>query len=156
MIKIGARATWVRTNDNIVIVLPNTEFITKEVINWTANDRQVRFSVPLGVSYSSDPDEVRAILMEVAHRNTDVLNNPGPDVIFKGFGDSSLDFDLRVWTRTKVNLPQILRSDLYFDIFRTFREKGIEIPFPQRDLHIRSAEVPLDIRDVGSAPGSVD
>ena len=156
VINIGARATWVRTNDNIVIVLPNTEFITKEVINWTANDRQVRFSVPLGVAYSSNPDEVRAILLDVAHRNTDVMDNPGPDVIFKGFGDSSLDFDLRVWTRTKVNLPQILRSDLYFEIFRAFREKGVEIPFPQRDLHIRSAEVPIEIRDAGAAPGVVE
>jgi small-conductance mechanosensitive channel len=153
VIRIGARATWVRTNDNIVIVLPNTEFITSPVVNWTANDRQVRFLVPVGVSYSSDPKQVRELLLGVARGHADVLGHPPPDVIFKGFGDSSLDFELRVWTKAMVDQAPMLKSDLYFAIFEAFRENAIEIPFPQRDLHLRSVEasLPIERRDP-SAP----
>jgi small-conductance mechanosensitive channel len=150
--RIGGRSTWVRTNDNIVIVLPNSDFITKPVTNWTANDRLVRFAVPLGVSYGSDPDAVRQVLIEVARANTDVLSHPAPDVIFTGFGDSSLDFELRVWTSTQVHTRQILKSNLYFAIFRAFRKNGIEIPFPQRDLHLRSVEVPIPLNQQPPTP----
>jgi small-conductance mechanosensitive channel len=143
VVRIGARATWVRTNDNIVIVIPNSAFVTKEVINWTANDRKVRFLVPFGVSYSSNPDQVREIVLGVARRNKDVLDTPAPDVIFTGFGDSSIDFELRVWTTTQIHRRPVIRSDIYFEIFRAFRENGVEIPFPQRDLHLRSSDVPL-------------
>jgi small-conductance mechanosensitive channel len=88
VVHIGARATWVRTNDNIDVIVPNSEFTQKPVTNWTAEDRQVRFSVPLGVSYRSQPETVREILLNVAAAHSDVLSNPKPDVIFKGFGDS--------------------------------------------------------------------
>jgi small-conductance mechanosensitive channel len=145
---IGARASWVRTNDNIVIVIPNSTFIAREVINWTANDRNVRFSVPFGVSYSCDPDQVRDVVLAVARADRDVLNDPAPDVIFTGFGDSSIDFALRVWTSTQINRRPVLVSNLYFAIFRTFRESGIEIPFPQRDLHLRSADAPLPVQQL--------
>ncbi len=141
--RIGARATWVRTNDNIVMVIPNSDFITKEVVNWTANDRTVRFLVPFGVSYDSDPEQVRDVVLEVARQNRDVLHDPAPDVIFTGFGDSSIDFSLRVWTSTQVHRRPVFRSDLYFAIFKAFREHNIEIPFPQRDLHLRSVRAPL-------------
>jgi small-conductance mechanosensitive channel len=145
VVRIAARSTWVRTNDNVVIIIPNSEFITNRVTNWTANDRQVRFSVPLGVSYSSDPTEVRDVLMEVAVSHPDVMKYPAPDVRFVDFGDSSLDFELRVWTITQVQAPQKLTSDLYFMIFKAFGERGIEIPFPQRDLHLRSVSGPVPI-----------
>jgi small-conductance mechanosensitive channel len=145
VVKIGARSTWVRTNDNIVVIMPNSEFIVKPVINWTVTDRQVRFSLSVGVSYESDPDEVRNVLLHVAAQNPDVLSVPSPDVIFTEFGDSSLNFDLRYWTIAKIQTPMILRSDLYFAIFRAFKESGIEIPFPQRDLHLRSASATLRI-----------
>jgi small-conductance mechanosensitive channel len=150
VIQIGARSTWVRTNDNIVVVIPNSEFTQKPVINWTAEDRQIRFSVPVGVSYGSDPDKVREILLSVAVEHPDVLSNPKPDVIFRQFGDSSLDFELRVWTIRQVQTPQILKSDLYFRIFRAFRENGIEIPFPQRDLHLRSASAAIAVTRQGN------
>jgi small-conductance mechanosensitive channel len=143
--RIGARATWVRTNDNIVIVIPNSDFVTKQVINWTANDRTVRFIVPFGVSYNSNPEQVRDIVLRVARTNRDVLDDPAPDVIFTGFGDSSIDFELRVWTSTQVHRRPVIRSDLYFAIFRSFRENNIEIPFPQRDLHLRSVRAPLTV-----------
>jgi small-conductance mechanosensitive channel len=149
VVQIGMRATWVRTNDNIVVVVPNSHFTEKPVTNWTADDRQIRFSIPLGVSYGCDPEKVRDILLGVAVAHPDVLANPKPDVVFKGFGDSSLDFELRVWTIQQVQTPQILKSDLYFRIFRAFRENGIEIPFPQRDLHLRSVSAPIPTREQG-------
>ena len=148
IIHIGARGTWIRTNDNVVIIVPNAEFIENRVTNWTANDRQVRITIPVGVSYSCDPVKVRNILLDVARRHPDVLNTRQPDVMFKGFGDSSLDFELRIWTTKQVQTPKIISSDLYFAIFQAFQENGIEIPFPQRDLHIKSAgvRIPIDTK----------
>ena len=142
---IGARATYIRTNDNIMVIVPNAEFVENRVTNWTAHDRRVRFSVPLGVGYGSDPEHVRRVLLETAKRHPDVLETPEPDVIFKDFGDSSLDFELRVWTIRRVQTPQILRSELYYRIFSAFRSEGIEIPFPQRDLHLRSVAQPVPV-----------
>ena len=146
VIRIRGRATWVRTNDNFIIVVPNSEFINNRVTNWTANDRQVRYMLPLGVSYSSDPEQVRDVLLAVARRHPDVLADPGPEVLFTGFGDSALNFSLRVWTLTRVETPRGFISELYFEIFRAFREQKIEIPFPQRDLHLKSVAAPLTIR----------
>ncbi len=145
VVKIAARSTWIRTNDNVVMIIPNSEFINSHVTNWTANDRQVRFHIPLGVSYKSDPDVVREVLEEVADRHPDVLSTPPPEVVFTGFGDSSLDFVLHVWTITRVQYPRILASEIYFMIFKAFKERGIEIPFPQRDLHVRSVSVPIPL-----------
>jgi small-conductance mechanosensitive channel len=138
VVRLRGRSTWIQTNDNVVIIVPNSEFINQRVINWTANDRQVRISLPVGVSYGSDPKAVREILSRIAVQHPDVLADPAPEIIFLDFGDSSLDFELRVWTVRQVQTPQRLKSDLYFAIFETFREKGIEIPFPQRDLHLKS------------------
>ena len=145
IVRIAARSTWVRTNDNVVIIVPNSDFISNRVTNWTANDRRVRINLPLGVSYSSDPALVREILLQVAKAQPDILHDPAPDVIFQGFGDSSLDFELRVWTEDSLRTPQILKSNLYYDIFQAFSENNIEIPFPQRDIHVRSvaASIPL-------------
>ncbi len=151
VIRIGGRSTWVCTNDNEIIIVPNSEFITGRVTNWTANDRSVRVSLPVGVSYESDPEEVRRLLLSVAAENADVLRDPTPDVVFVGFGDSSLDFVLRVFTERRVQSPTVLKSDLYFAIFRVFREHGIEIPYPQRDLHVKSIAAPVS---VGTAIGS--
>lgn len=143
VIKIGPRSSWVRTNDNIIVVMPNSEFIVKPVVNWTATDRQVRFSLDVGVSYESNPETVREVLLDVARANPDVLSSPAPYVEFSAFGDSSLNFVLRYWTIARVQNPLKLKSDLYFAIFRAFQEHGIEIPFPQRDLHLRSAPAAL-------------
>ncbi|HEY6903713.1 MAG TPA: mechanosensitive ion channel domain-containing protein [Candidatus Acidoferrales bacterium] len=138
VVRLRGRSTWIQTNDNVVIIVPNSEFINQRVINWTANDRQVRICMPVGVGYGSDPKEVREILSRIATQHPDVLAEPAPEIILLDFGDSSLDFELRVWTVRQVQTPQRLKSDLYFAIFETFREKGIEIPFPQRDLHLKS------------------
>jgi small-conductance mechanosensitive channel len=149
VVRIAARSTWIRTNDNVVIIIPNSEFINSHVTNWTANDRQVRFPIPLGVSYGSDPEVVRNVLMEVADNHPDVLNVPPPEILFTGFGDSSLNFELRVWTITRVQYPKELASELYFMIFKAFKEHGIAIPFPQRDLHVKSVSVPIPLAGAG-------
>ncbi|MGB8475711.1 MAG: mechanosensitive ion channel domain-containing protein [Candidatus Acidiferrum sp.] len=138
VVRLRGRSTWIQTNENVVIIVPNSEFINNRVTNWTANDRQVRISLPLGVSYGSDPKIVRDLLIALAEDHTDVLSDPIPEVIFTAFGDSSLNFELRVWTVQQVQTPARLKSDLYFSIFEAFRKEGIEIPFPQRDLHVRS------------------
>ncbi len=154
VMRIGGRSTWIRTNDNEIIIIPNSEFVTARVTNWTANDRSVRFSIPVGVSYASDPEKVRELLIEVARQHPDVLVDPPPEVIFEGLGDSSLNFLLRVFTVNQVQTPFKLKSDLYFSIFRTFGEHGVEIPFPQRDLHIKSGEAPISLVKVAAPPSS--
>jgi small-conductance mechanosensitive channel len=138
VVRLRSRSTWIRTNDNVVIIVPNSEFINQSVTNWTANDQQVRISLPVGVAYDSDPDTVREILLAVARSNDGILTDPSPDVIFTEFADNSLNFQLRVWTIRHVHSPAKLRSDLYFAIFAAFKKGGIELPFPQRDLHLRS------------------
>ncbi len=137
VMQISVRSTTIRTNSNITMIVPNSEFITSRVINWSHTDRLVRFEFPVGVSYKSDPNKVKLILLEVATEHTGVIKEPKPEVLFKGFGESSLDFELRVWTKTYTRFPLILKSELYYKIFDAFKAHGIEIPYPQRDLHIK-------------------
>ena len=138
IVNIGSRGTWVRTNDNIVMIVPNSEFVDGAVTNWTANDREIRLKLPFGVSYGSDPRHVRLVSLRVARAHDDVLQNPEPDVRFLGFGDSSLDFELHIWTSAQLTTPRKIASDIYFALFAAFKREGIEIPFPQRDVHVRS------------------
>jgi small-conductance mechanosensitive channel len=138
VVDIHARATTVLTNDNIAILIPNSRFITENVINWSYSDTKVRFRVPVGVSYNSDPRLVEKLLLTVAAKNQDVLTEPAPAVRFLEFGDSSLNFELRVWSSSLVHRKGKLISDLNFAILEIFRENNIEIPFPQRDIHIRT------------------
>jgi small-conductance mechanosensitive channel len=155
---ISLRATTIVNNDNISVIVPNSEFITSRVINWSHSDRLVRLSLDVGVSYDSDPAEVRDVLLAAARDCDGVLETPTPDVIFRGFGDSALDFQLRTWTSAYMDRPQVLRSQLYFAIFERLRARGIEIPFPQRVVHVRpprpagpGREEPAAARDEGSA-----
>jgi len=143
VVKIAARSTWIRTNENVVIIVPNSDFINTAVTNWTANDPNVRIGIDVGVGYGSDPAVVRSILLEEAERHPQVLKDPKPDVVFTGYGDSSLDFVLRVWTSERAHTPVVLKSDLYFALFKRFAESGIELPFPQRDLHLRSSDIAI-------------
>ncbi len=138
VVKVSSRATTVNTNDNISIIIPNSDLINKQVINWSHNDRRIRFHVPVGVSYKEDPSVIKKLLLEVAENHSDILKRPKPDVLFIGYGESSLDFDLMVWTNTYIDRPIILKSQLYYQIFETFKEHNIEIPYPQRDLHLKS------------------
>jgi small-conductance mechanosensitive channel len=135
---ISARATTINTNDNITVIVPNSEFISSQVINWNHSDRNVRFRIPVGVSYKEDPVKIRSILLDVADKHPGVLKSPETIVLFDEYGDSSINFYLVVWTTNYINRPRILKSELYFEIFRRFREEEVEIPFPQRDLHLKS------------------
>lgn len=141
VINISMRATTIVTNDNISITVPNSEFISSTVINWSHSDRKVGFNFPVGVSYKEDPENIKQILLDVANTNPGVLREPKPDVLFTEYGDSSLVFDLRVWTDQYITKTGVLKSQLYFEIFKSFKENGVEIPFPQRDLHIKEMPV---------------
>jgi small-conductance mechanosensitive channel len=135
---ISGRATTIITNDNIGVIVPNSDFINQRVINWSLNDRNVRLNFPVGVSYKEDPEVIRKLLLEVARENPGVLQHPKPDVLFDQYGNSSLDFMLRVWTNQFSDTPKILKSELYYAIFEKFKEHSIEIPYPQRDLHLKA------------------
>lgn len=144
VVSVAARATTIVTNDNVSVIVPNSEFISKQVVNWSHNDRMVRFRFQVGVSYKEDPEEVKRVLLEVAKENDGVLKSPVPDVLFDSFGDSSLNFILRVWTNEYTDRPRVLKSQLYYAIFKKFEEANISIPYPQRDVHIKS-EHPKEI-----------
>jgi small-conductance mechanosensitive channel len=136
--EINARSTTVVSNDNIAIIVPNEKFISENVTNWSYNDRVVRFRIKVGVAYGCDTRLVERLLLQVAGENASVLKDPEPVVRFVEFGDSSLNFELRVFTRELLNREGRMRSELNFAIDDIFRKHSIEIPFPQRDLHIRS------------------
>jgi small-conductance mechanosensitive channel len=130
VIRIGARGTWVRTFDNQVIIVPNSQLINSRIANWTANGRTVRFTIPVGVSYDSDLNLVRAVLLEIAKRNEHVLEDPAPVVVVTGFGDNSVNISLRVSTTTMTDRTVMVKSDVLMEIFRVFREKKITLPYP--------------------------
>src|SRR6266581_3485961 len=144
VVKIRARSTVVVTNDNITTIVPNQKFIDSPVTNWTYGDPRVRFRVPVGVAYGSDVEKVRDTLIAAARANPQPLPDPAPSVFFVGFGESSLNFELVVWSDEMSHRPRRFRSDLNFAIEKNLRDAGIEIPFPQRDLHIRSGVPKLD------------
>ncbi len=147
VLEIGARATTVLTNDNIAVIVPNSQFISQPVVNWTRNDPKVRFRVPVGVAYGSDLRLVEKVLLEVAEANPDVLEDPPPVVRLIAFGDSAVEFELRVWCTTLVHKRGKLISDLNFAIYEAFLQHGIEIPYPKRDLYLRSGVVPIQIHN---------
>ena len=138
VVAIGARSTTVRTNDNIVIIVPNSQLITESVTNWShGGDTRVRFRIPVGVSYASDPRVVERVLLGVARANPHVLREPEPRVMFRALGESSLDFELRVWTADLYDRPGSIQSELYYALWDALKAARIEIPFPQRDVHLR-------------------
>ena len=137
VMRIRMRATTIADWDRKELVIPNKTFITGDVINWSLTDSVLRVRVVVGVSYSSDVDLVEKMLMRIAERHSDVLGDPAPQVIFKSFGESSLDFELRVFV-SNIEYFVPVRHKLHNTIFKEFREAGIEIAFPQRDLHLRS------------------
>ena len=136
--KIRLRSTEIITNDNISIIVPNSDFVTNPVTNWSHGDPRVQIRIPVGVAYGTDVDRLQAVLLETAAENANVLKTPEPTVFFDGFGDSALLFELGVWTSAMTHSPRRFRSDLNFAIERKLREHKIEIPFPQRDLHLKS------------------
>lgn len=140
--EINIRSTKVRTLDNISIIVPNSQFVSQDVVNYSHGDPTYRLSVNVGVAYGSDLDKVLKALNEVAEESENVLKNPSHDVHLRNFGDSAWDMKLLVWIPDVKNKYSIL-NELNQAIVRKFREMEIEIPFPQRDINFRNA-IPED------------
>ena len=140
---VNAYSTKVETLDKVTIIVPNSHFLSENVINWSYQDSKVRIHVSVGVSYGSDVELVAEALREVGRAHPEVLSDPEPQIQFLSFGDSSLNFDLLVWIVDPTRQYFVV-SDLNFAIVQAFRERDITIPFPQRDLHVRSA-VPMSV-----------
>jgi small-conductance mechanosensitive channel len=138
--RINVRSTEIRTLDQVSIIVPNSRFLESEVINWNHHSPVSRLRLPIGVAYGSSLSAVRAAMIEAAKDHPDVLAEPAPRVFFKEFGDSSLNFDLLVWI-AEPRKQFVIKSDLYFRIEAMMRHRQIQIPFPQRDLHLRSGNL---------------
>src|SRR5438876_1302847 len=141
---IRARSTVIRTNDNIMMIVPNTKFIDSPVTNWTYGDRRVRFRIPVGVAYGSDVNKVREALIAAAREHPATLKDPAPDAFLEKFGHSTIDFQLVVWSEEMSRRPSRFKSDLNYLICKHLGAAGIEIPNPQRDLHIRSGTLKVE------------
>ncbi|MCF4098011.1 mechanosensitive ion channel domain-containing protein [Maritalea mediterranea] len=150
--KISVRATEINTIHNQTIIIPNSEFINAPVGNWTHKIRSGRVDIPIGVAYGSDLEKVNKILLEIAQDHDNVLKRPEPFVFFQGFGDSSINFQLRIHVNDYTIYPRV-QTDILFAIDKAFREQNVEIPFPQRDLHLRSAD-PKIMEKLGGASAS--
>ena len=147
---LGGRYVSVVTRDGIEHLIPNEEFITTRVENWTHSDSKLRLKIPIGVHYNSDVDRALEICVRCAAEAPRVLQEPAPVCQLRAFGDNSVDLELRLWIGDPMNGINNVRSDTLRLIWKAFHEEGIEIPYPQRDLHLRSAE-PLRVSIAGSA-----
>lgn len=134
---INIRATKILTLNNISIIVPNSEFVSNNVINWSIGDPKIRLDIEVGVSYQSDLDKVLTVLKEVSLHHPETLENPKPKILFTGFGDSSWNMKVCVWINNPKKHHEI-RSEINCEIVRKFRENQIEIPFPQRDIHFKN------------------
>jgi small-conductance mechanosensitive channel len=143
---INLRTTVVATNDRISIIVPNSKLVSQRLINWSYGDPRARLSIPVSVAYRSDIELVTNTLLKAADGVENVLADPAPKVQFLKFGDWSLDFRLLVWTN-RPRLHTQIRSDINYRIERLFRQEGIEIPFPQTELRLRSGALHLDSGD---------
>jgi potassium efflux system protein len=153
--RIRIRATWITGFDRKELVVPNKEFVTGRLVNWSLSDPILRVEIPVGIAYGSDTELALRVLRRVAAENRDVLKAPEPQVLFLGFGDSSLNFELRVFSPDVARWLRI-RHELHMAIDRAFRAEGIEIAFPQRDLHLRSLpeSALLALAERGELPGT--
>lgn len=140
--EIHARSTTIVTNDNISIIVPNARFIEDTVTNWSHGDAKVRFRIPVGVAYGSDIQLVKRTLIEAGKSHPSSLPKPEPTAFFDSFGDSSLNFELVVWSDEMSYRPLRYKSDLNYAIEKGLREAGVTIPFPQRDVHIYNHAAP--------------
>jgi small-conductance mechanosensitive channel len=136
---IGVRTSMVVTRDEISVIVPNSKFTSDSVINWTHSAKAARFHIDIGVSYDSNVELVEKVLHDVIIAHEDILKSPKPIIRLMKFNDSSLDFGIYFWSDKVFNVEQT-KSDVRFSIVNKFRENGITIPFPQRDLHVIQKE----------------
>jgi len=144
VIEIGVRTSRVENRDGIIVIIPNSKIVSNTVINWSTNGTTTRFSVTVGVAYGSDVQKVKKIILECAKRHSEVVNNSKPICRFSEFAESSMSFELLFWSKNRFRVEEV-KSDLRYLIYSEFAKNGIRIPFPQRDLHLRSS----DIGDIG-------
>lgn len=149
--KINVVATEIQTFDNAEVIVPNSQLVASEVMNWTHKSTVARVIVAVGVSYDSDPQQVREVLLKCADDHDDVLRMPTPVVLFLDFGDSALNFELRFFIR-QADYMLAIGSEMRFAIIAAFREAGISIPYPQRDVHVKTSGG--DVAMEQQAPGT--
>jgi potassium-dependent mechanosensitive channel len=137
--RIGARSSTIQTFQGAEVIVPNSNLLSNHVINWTLSSPWRRVDIPVGVAYGSDLQQVMKLLVSVAEQNPKVMRDPVPMAFFLGFGDSALNFELRFWSARQDTWFE-LKSDVAIGISNALREAGIEIPFPQRDLHLRTVD----------------
>ena len=137
--RLNVRATEIMTFQHASVIVPNSQILSSAVLNWTHKDTRGRIEIKVGVAYGSDVEKVKEVLLEIAANHSDIQRIPEPVVLFKDFGDSALLFELRFFV-PKIERRLTISSDIRFSIDAAFRAAKIEIPFPQTDIHIRSAE----------------
>lgn len=137
VIHIGLRTSKLKTRDDIILVVPNSKFVNEKIINWSQMDYNTRFSVDVGVAYGSDTKLVTQILLDCSKQNKHISNIPKPFVRFNNFGDSALEFQIFFWVREPFWVENI-KSELRYAIDEEFRKNKVQIPFPQRDVHIKT------------------
>lgn len=135
---LHARHIVVRTRDGFDILVPNENLLTNEITNWSYGDRNVRLKLPVQISYDDDPEKAIAVLIEAGHTHPRVLKDPAPAGMLIGFGDSGIDMELRVWVNDPEHGVGNVRSELNRTIWQALKKAGITIPYPQRDLHLKS------------------
>ena len=133
--EINLRTSQIKTLDGVYMVIPNSKIVNEKVINWSANNKISRFDVQVGVAYGSDVEKVKNILLQCAAENPKLSKSPEPQVFFNDFGDSALSFRLLFWIIDTWQTERV-RSELRFAINAKFKEEGVQIPFPQRDVHL--------------------
>ncbi len=139
VVDINLRSSEILTREGVKIIIPNSRFIVEKIVNWSHDDERVRFTVDIGVAYGSDVEAVILYLQEVLDENPKVLKDPFSFVRFSNFGESSLDFELVFWSK-ETFVINTLKSDLRRAVYKKLNEKGLNIPFPQRDIHIKGME----------------
>ncbi|WP_166838048.1 mechanosensitive ion channel family protein [Rheinheimera pleomorphica] len=140
--ELKARYVVVRNREGVDTLIPNENLITSEVINWSYEDRNVRVKILVQVSYEDDPEQAMALMLQCANKSKRVLNEPAPTVMLKSFADSGIELELRVWIADPEYGADTVKSDINVAIWRAFKQAGITIPYPQRDLHIKSGLLP--------------
>ncbi|MFY0636362.1 mechanosensitive ion channel family protein [Maricaulis maris] len=142
--KSSARYTLIETVDGKEILVPNEDLITNRVTNWTLTNTRGRIEVAVGVSYGADLEQAQALILEAAREHPSTIDDPAPQCFLRNFGDSSVDFTLLFWIEDVVKGRWAPQSEVMFTIWRKFRDAGIEIPFPQRDVHLKSSSSPTE------------
>ncbi|MBZ9610103.1 mechanosensitive ion channel family protein [Rheinheimera maricola] len=140
--ELKARYVVVRNREGVDTLIPNENLITSEVINWSYEDRNVRVKILVQVSYDDDPEQAMALMLQCANKSSRVLNEPAPTVMLKSFADNGIELELRVWIADPEYGADTVKSDINVAIWRAFKQAAITIPYPQRDLHVKSGTLP--------------